>query len=250
MRRTVIAGNWKMNGQREEAETLLTDIAGISVGDTELVVCPPFTALAQAQAILGGTRIQWGAQNVYPEPSGAYTGEISPPMLKALGCTWCICGHSERRQLLEETDAFISRKVRSLLDAGLTPILCVGETGEERQTGQTALVVQREVEAGLSTVSAEEAMRMVIAYEPVWAIGAGQAATAEEAQEVCAWIREGVSRLFGSRASEAVRILYGGSVGKGNIEEFLRMPDIDGALIGGASLRADEFCAIYNLANA
>ena len=250
MRVPIIAGNWKMNGLAGDAESLLKEMAGIQHGVAELIVIPPFTALEQARRVLSGTWLQWGAQNVYPAESGAYTGEISPLMLKELGCGWCLCGHSERRRILGETDAFISRKLRALLDAKIKPILCVGETREERQNGQTALVVQREVEEGLSAVTAEEALQVVIAYEPVWAIGAGQAATAEEAGEVCGWIRECVSRRFGIKAAEAMRILYGGSVGKDNIIHFLQVPDIDGALIGGASLRADEFHAIYNMVQA
>lgn len=250
MRRPLIAGNWKMNGTPAEAEALLAAAASAEAGRADLVVCPPFTAIGQAKRHLTGTPVQWGAQNVYPAPSGAYTGEISPRMLKDLGCRWCICGHSERRQYFGETDAFISRKVRALLDEGITPILCVGETAEERQSGRTADVAAREVEAGLGEADAEEAARMVIAYEPVWAIGAGQAATAAEAEEVAAWIRECVFRKFGTAAAEGVRILYGGSVGSGNIASFLAEPDIDGALIGGASLRAEEFISIYNTANA
>ncbi len=250
MRRPLIAGNWKMNGDRQEAEVLLKAIAGAEPGEADLVVCPPFTALAQAQDLLRDTAAQWGAQNVYPEPAGAYTGEISPQMLQSLGCRWCVCGHSERRQLFGETDELINRKVKAVLDAGLTPILCVGESTEERQNGQTASIVQREVEAGLSGVSAEEAARLVIAYEPIWAIGAGQAATAAEAEEVCSWIRECMFRCFGTEVSGQVRILYGGSVNGRNVSDFLKEPDIDGALIGGASLRAEEFISMYNRAKA
>lgn len=250
MRRPLIAGNWKMNGDRQEAEALLKAIAGVELGEADLVVCPPFTALAQAQDLLRDTVAQWGAQNVYPETAGAYTGEISPQMLQSLGCRWCICGHSERRQLFGETDELINRKVRAVLDAGLTPILCVGESAAERQNGQTASIVQREVEAGLSGVSAEEAARLVIAYEPIWAIGAGQAATAAEAEEVCSWIRECMFRCFGAEVSGQVRILYGGSVNGRNVSDFLKEPDIDGALIGGASLRAEEFISMYNRAKA
>ena len=250
MRRPLIAGNWKMNGDRQEAEALLKAIAGAEPGKADLVVCPPFTALAQAQDLLRDTVAQWGAQNVYPEPAGAYTGEISPQMLQSLGCRWCSCGHSERRQLFGEPDEVINRKVKAVLDAGLTPILCVGESAEERQNGQTASIVQREVEAGLSGVSAEEAARLVIAYEPIWAIGAGQAATAAEAEEVCSWIRECMFRCFGTEVSGQVRILYGGSVNGRNVSDFLKEPDIDGALIGGASLRAEEFISMYNRAKA
>lgn len=250
MRRALIAGNWKMNGAGEAAAALLQAVAKAEPGAADLVVCPPFTALPEAQRLLCGTFVQWGAQNVYPAPSGAYTGEISPAMLTALGCRWCICGHSERRQLLGETDGFVGQKVRAVLDAGMTSILCVGETAGERQDGRTASVVEREVEKGLTEVSADEAVRLVIAYEPIWAIGAGQAATAEEAEETCGWLRECVFRLFGRAAADGVRILYGGSVGSGNIASFLAMPDIDGALIGGASLRADEFISIYNTAKA
>lgn len=250
MRRPLIAGNWKMNGDAAEADALFRALAAVRPGGADLVVCPPFTALAAAQRSLSDTCIQWGAQNVYPAASGAYTGEISPAMLTSLGCRWCICGHSERRQLLGETDDFIRRKVRAVLDAGMTPILCAGETADERSDGRTASVVQREVEEGLRDAAADEAARLVVAYEPVWAIGAGQAATAAEAQEVCSWIRECLFRLFGQDAASSARILYGGSVGQGNIADFLSEPDIDGALIGGASLRADEFISIYDTAKA
>lgn len=250
MRRPLIAGNWKMNGDAAEADALFRALAAVRPGGADLVVCPPFTALAAAQRLLSDTCIQWGAQNVYPAASGAYTGEISPAMLTSLGCRWCICGHSERRQLLGETDDFIRRKVRAVLDAGMTPILCAGETADERRDGRTASVVQREVEEGLRDAAADEAARLVVAYEPIWAIGAGQAATAAEAQEVCGWIRECLFRLFGQDAASSARILYGGSVGQGNIADFLSEPDIDGALIGGASLRADEFISIYDTAKA
>lgn len=250
MRIPLIAGNWKMNGTPAGAEALLQKLAKAAKGRAEMAVFPPFTAIWQAEKYLKGTFIRWGAQNVYPEEKGAYTGEISPDMLKEMGCSYVICGHSERRQLLGETDAFINRKIHALFRAGIVPVLCAGETAEERRDGRTAAVLQREIEEGLRGIDAADAGRMIIAYEPVWAIGAGQAASAEEAEEAAGWIRECVFRLFGREAADTVRILYGGSVSSANIASFMQKPDIDGALVGGASLKAEEFISIYNRADA
>ena len=248
MRRPLIAGNWKMNGTQSEAEILLQALRTAERGSAELIVCPPFTALPAAQKALAGSFVQWGAQNVYPAEGGAFTGEISPAMLKESGCGFCLCGHSERRRIMGETDAFINAKVRMLLSYGITPVLCVGETAEERAKGCTAEVIRREIEAGLADIGSARATDVVVAYEPVWAIGAGKAADAAEAEEVCAWIRECLFQLFGSAVSEAARILYGGSVSSKNAAEFLAEADIDGALVGGASLHAEEFISIYQAA--
>lgn len=248
MRTPLIAGNWKMNGAGAEAEALLSALAGAGKGSAEMLVCPPFTMLAGAEKILNGSTVHLGAQNVYPAEGGAFTGEISPSMLKSLGCCFCICGHSERRQILGETNDFINEKVRILLAHCITPVLCVGETGDERAEGLTAEVLRRELEEGLSYIGSGYAAGVVIAYEPVWAIGAGKPAAPDEAEEAAAWIRECLFQLFGSAVSETVRILYGGSVNAANAASFLAQPDIDGALVGGASLKAEEFIAIYEAA--
>lgn len=248
MRTPLIAGNWKMNGLPDEAEALLTALKAAEKGRADMLVCPPATVLFEAQAILTGTHIEWGAQNVYPAEKGAYTGEISPAMLSALGCTYAICGHSERRQLLGETDEFIRRKVAALLEAHLTPILCVGETADERAAGKTEAVIRRELEEGLAGLT-PRGSDIVIAYEPVWAIGSGAAATAEDAEAVCGFIRRVLSEMLGEDADN-VRILYGGSVTSANISDLLAEADIDGALVGGASLKAAEFISIYDKAKA
>lgn len=237
-----------MNGAGAEAEALLKALASSGKGPAEMLVCPPFTALPAAFQLFQEGAVHLGAQNVYPAESGAFTGEISPAMLEALGCSYCICGHSERRQLLGETDDFINAKVQILLAHHITPVLCVGETKEERAGGRTAEVIRREIEKGLARIGSDDAAGVVIAYEPVWAIGAGQPASPEEAEETAAWIRECLFQLFGSAVSEQVRILYGGSVNGENALSFLSLPDIDGALVGGASLKADEFIKIYEAA--
>lgn len=244
MRTPLIAGNWKMNGAWQEAERLLEGIETLSPRNAEVLVCPPFTALAAAAGHLAGTGIRWGAQNAHPKAKGAYTGEISPEMLRELGCSYVICGHSERRSLFGESNAFIHEKVKAVFAHQMTPILCVGETAEERAAGRTEAVITGEVEAGTAGLAADEAARLVIAYEPVWAIGKGQAATAADAEEICRHIRAAVEQRFGRTAAALIRILYGGSVTSGNISEFLGAPDIDGALVGGASLDAAEFAAI------
>ena len=248
MRARLIAGNWKMNGAGRKAEALLTALSSSGKGPAEMLICPPFTALPLAFQIFGGGPVHIGAQNVYPAEKGAFTGEISPSMLKAIGCSFCLCGHSERRQILGEADDFINAKVRILLSHGIIPVLCTGETKEERAGGLTAEVIRREIEKGLAGVGFDDAASIVIAYEPIWAIGAGQPATPEEAEETAAWIRECLFQLFGSVVSENVRILYGGSVNGENVVSFLAEPDIDGALVGGASLKADEFIKIYEAA--
>ena len=248
MRTPLIAGNWKMNGAWNASEELLSRIAEIQPRDVDVLVCPPFTLLASAAAHLAGTDIAWGAQNVYPAEKGAYTGEISVPMLAEMGCTYAICGHSERRRLFGESDAFIHEKVKALFKAHMTPILCVGETAEERAAGKTEDVIAREVTIGADGLAADEAARLVIAYEPVWAIGKGQAATPADAEAVCSYIRTLIEEKYGKTAASLVRILYGGSVNESNISSLLREDDIDGALIGGASLDGEEFSAIVEKA--
>ncbi len=247
MRRALIAGNWKMNGTAREADILLEGISKVVLREAEMLICPPFTALFQAAPLCGDAGISLGAQNVYPKEKGAYTGEISPAMLKEAGCDYCIVGHSERRQILGETSAFVNEKVRALLAAGISPILCVGETEKERAAEKTEAVIAEEIEVGLAGVSEEETKNIVIAYEPIWAIGTGASASAEEAERVCRFIRGLLETKYGGAAAE-IRILYGGSVNGKNASDFFAKEDIDGALIGGASLKAEEFISIYNQA--
>ncbi len=237
-----IAGNWKMNTTIQEGEALvqamlprLQKVQGVTT-----VLCPPFTSLFAIGKLLQGTQILLGAQNMHPEPKGAYTGEVSPAMLAGL-CRYVILGHSERRHIFGETDEFINKKVKAALEYGLTPILCVGERLEENRSGRTEQVITRQVEGGLANIP--QPKELVVAYEPVWAIGTGVAATAEEAQKTIELIRRIVSRLYGIYA-RGVPILYGGSVTPDNIAQFISQPDIDGALVGGASLNADGFAKI------
>jgi len=244
-RRPLVAGNWKMNRTGPEAVELIQQLReAFSPGRAEVMVAPPFTALESASRALEGTGIMLGAQNVYWEPQGAFTGEISVAMLKAAGCTQVIVGHSERRQLFGETDAIVSKKARAALHGGLRPIVCFGETLAERDAGRTLEICSTQLQGSLAGVAVEEMAHVVLAYEPVWAIGTGRNATPAQAQEVHAHVRESLVRLFGRPVGEAVRILYGGSVKADNAAELLGQPDVDGALVGGASLKAQEFLAI------
>ncbi|MDR1280316.1 MAG: triose-phosphate isomerase [Opitutaceae bacterium] len=252
IRKKLIAGNWKMNKTSTEATPLVQEIVA-AVGkqtDIDVVVSPPFTALESAGKALEGSVIKLGAQNMHPEKSGAYTGEISAEMLRNLYVTHVILGHSERRTCFAETDAFINKKVTAALRSELKPILCVGETLAEREGNQTLKVVQTQVEAGLEGVSKEQALATVIAYEPVWAIGTGKVATTEQAQEVHAFIRSLLAKLFGDAVAQKIRILYGGSMKPANAPELLAQKDIDGGLIGGASLEARSFVELVNTAAA
>jgi triosephosphate isomerase (TIM) len=251
-RKKLIAGNWKMNKTSADGVALVTDIVA-AVGrqvDVEVVVCPPFTALESAGKVLEGSNVKLGAQNMHPEASGAYTGEISAGMLRAIFATHVILGHSERRAYFGETDAFVNKKVVAALKNQLKPILCVGETLAERESGATLKVVQTQLEGGLEGVSSELAPSVVIAYEPVWAIGTGKVATTAQAQEVHAFIRGLLTNLFGEAAAQRVRILYGGSMKPANAPELLAQKDIDGGLIGGASLEARSFVELVNAAAA
>jgi len=235
-----------MNKTRDQAVDLVGDLKEMlaDVGDVEVVVCPPFTALDAVREALRGSNIELGAQNMYWEEEGAFTGEISPLMLRNLGCTYVILGHSERRTYFGETDEGVNRKVKSALANGLLPIICVGETLEQRDAGKTEEVVVRQTKAALSGVKTNGAERIVIAYEPVWAIGTGRNASADEANRVIHLIRQSVAEVFNERIAQEVRIQYGGSVKPQNIADFLGQPDIDGALVGGASLDAASFAAI------
>jgi triosephosphate isomerase (TIM) len=250
IRKKLIAGNWKMNKTSGEAADLVRDIVA-EVGrsnDVDVVVCPPFTSLESVGKALDGSIVKLGAQNMNPERSGAYTGEISAEMLRSLFASYVILGHSERRTYFGDTDAFVNQKVIAALKAELKPILCVGETLAERESGSTLKVVQTQLEAGLEGVSKDQATSVVIAYEPVWAIGTGKVATTEQAQEVHAFIRDLLGKLFGSAIAGKLRILYGGSMKPANAPELLSQPDIDGGLIGGASLEARSFVDLIKAA--
>ena len=248
MRKTLIAGNWKMNLTVTEAESFFKSFKIQKKEGVELLFCPPFTDIPITRFFLERSSILWGAQNVYPEDKGAFTGEISAPMLKDLGCSYVICGHSERRQILGESDELVARKAKAVLSHDMIPILCVGETGEERKEGQTEERIGSEIRTALFELSKEEAAKVVIAYEPIWAIGSGKAATPEDAEEIAAFIRKTVKETAGKKASEEVRILYGGSVNGDNMSHFLKQKDIDGALIGGASLKPETMIDIYSKA--
>lgn len=252
MRKPFIAGNWKMNKTGEEARALvaqlLPDLQAASSIDR--AVCPPFPYLMPIAAMLAGTGVGLGAQNMYWEESGAYTGEVSPNMVAEF-CQYVILGHSERRAYFGETDATVNRKVKAAFAHHLTPIMCVGETLEENEAGRTAEIVERQVREGMAGLDAAQAAQLVVAYEPVWAIGTGRAASAEIANSIHAdVIRKVLQGLFGADVAQAVRIQYGGSVNAKNAAEFFAMPDIDGALVGGASLKAADFAAIVNAAAA
>lgn len=243
MRTAMIAGNWKMNTTLAEASALVTEMKdGLErIEGVEKVLCPPFISLALVKELLHGSSIKLGAQNMYFEEKGAYTGEISPPMLCGI-CEFVILGHSERRQYFGETDEIVNKKVRAALKAGLTPILCLGERLEEKDAGKTDEVVTRQVRGALADI--ESPQGLVIAYEPIWAIGTGRAATGEGANATIGVIRDTVAQLYNQRVAQGMRILYGGSVTAANIGEFMAQPEIDGALVGGASLKAGEFVSI------
>jgi triosephosphate isomerase len=242
-----IAANWKMNKTIAEASEFIDALLPrIAATQHDVVVCPPFTALQEVVERRRGTAVRVAAQNMHFDESGAFTGEISAPMLVELDVEAVVLGHSERRQFFGETDEALAKKVPAALAADLEPILCVGESDEAREGGQTEEVIERQLQADLAGVSDEDIAKVVIAYEPIWAIGTGKVATAEQAQEACAFIRD-VLRARGAAADD-VRILYGGSVKPGNAAELLALPDVDGALVGGAALDAEDFAAIVEAA--
>ncbi len=250
-RKPLVAGNWKMNGTLAEAKRLAQAVAKSLAGfkEVEILLLPPFTALSQVKEILQGTPLGLGAQDLYWEPQGAFTGEISAPLLQDAGCQAVLIGHSERRHILGETDGVIQRKLKAALEQGLCGILCVGETLEERKKGQTWKVVERQLTSALETLEPLKlAQKLVVAYEPVWAIGTGLNATALAAQEVHGLIRQWLGRRIGSSAAGTIRILYGGSVKPENAGELMAQPDLDGLLVGGASLNAKSFVAIVETA--
>ena len=247
-RRSLIAGNWKMYGTRAEAETLLsalkTQLAGVNLSDREVVIAPSFTALETAARVVAGSSLRLAAQNLHWEPNGAFTGEVSGPMLQELGCAYVIVGHSERRQYCGETEEQIAKKVRAAQKHRLIPIVCVGETVEERAAGSTMAVILRQLQGALQKQEKAALASLVIAYEPVWAIGTGRTATPRQAQEVHASIRAILADIADAPTADAVRLLYGGSVKPDTIDGLMAQPDIDGALVGGASLQADAFARI------
>ena len=252
LRKAVIAGNWKMNKDRQETVSLIRALAPLTADPgCEVVLCVPFTDLETARRCVAEEKADWlhiGAQNCHWAVSGAFTGEISAPMLREMGVEYVILGHSERRQYFGESDRTVQQRVRAALDAGLTVILCVGELLEQREQGITEEICGMQVKAALKGVAPEELARLIIAYEPVWAIGTGKTATAEQAQEVCAFIRSVVARLYGQAAADALTIQYGGSMNAANAAQLLEKPDVDGGLIGGASLKAPDFATIVKAA--
>lgn len=246
MRRGLIAGNWKMYKRFDEAMVLASELKRYltDLGHRDILVCVPFPYLKALADALGGSPVHIGAQNMHFEKEGAFTGEISGPMLVSVGCEYVLAGHSERRHVFGESDAWINRKILAALEVGLKPILCVGERLEQREQGATVDVVGRQLAKGLEGVPADAAAGLTIAYEPVWAIGTGRTATPEQGQEVHAFIRKEIRRHYGDGVADGMRILYGGSVKPENARALLAEPDIDGVLVGGASLKADSFAAI------
>ncbi len=248
MRTPIIAGNWKLNKTRMEAQALAKGIVEQTQDSqgVDIVLCPVYTALETVGQVLTGSQVKLGAQNVFWEESGAFTGEVSSSLLKDAGCTYVIIGHSERRQYFGETDETVNKKLKAALAAGLVPIVCVGETLEEREAGKVEAVVGSQLRGGLTGLSDEDFAKIIIAYEPVWAIGTGKTATPEQAQEVHAFIRAQLGQLAGKATADVIRIQYGGSVKPDNVKELMSKEDIDGALVGGASLKADSFAALVN----
>ena len=250
-RKTIIAGNWKMNKTATETKKFAEELKAIMPRAKwcETVVCVPYVNIPAALKAFKDMRVSIGAENLYYEPSGAFTGEVSAEMLKDLGVKYVIIGHSERRQYFGETDIIVNKKVHAALEAGLHPIICVGESLEQREMDVTMELIALQVKSALSGVSAEKARKCIIAYEPIWAIGTGKTATAEQAGEVCTAIRAVIRGLYGARVARSITIQYGGSMNPKNAAELLAQGDVDGGLIGGAALKADQFVEIINAAN-
>lgn len=246
MRKPIVVGNWKMHTTLKEASDLVRSLkAGIgNLDEVEVGVCPPFVYLAAVREMLTGSNIKLGSQNTHWESKGAFTGEISPQMLKDIGCTYVTVGHSERRHLMGETDEVVNKKLKAVLAADLTAIFCMGERLEEREAGTTETVLRRQLEEGLDGLASPQMRQIILAYEPVWAIGTGRTATPQQAQDVHSFIRKFMAHLADSALAEAIRIMYGGSVKPENIRDLMAQPDVDGALVGGASLKADSFIQI------
>lgn len=250
MRRPFVAGNWKMNLTKSEATELARSLSQADLpGDVDVAVCPPAVYLDAVGAVVNGTGVKLGAQNVYHQPPGAFTGEVCTSMLQDLGCQYVILGHSERRNILGETNEDVNLKLKAALAANIVPIVCVGELLEQREAGQTMQVIEDQFAGSFADISAGEASGCVIAYEPVWAIGTGKVATPEQAEEVHAGLRQLLRTRFGDDCAAAVRIQYGGSVKPDNAAELMSQPNIDGALVGGAALKADSFSAIVQAAS-
>jgi len=250
-RRILIAGNWKMNKTATEAAALVTEIKRdvFDVDNVDILVCPPFTALAVVGDVVRDSNVSLGAQNMYFEDKGAYTGEISTAMLKDCGCTHVIIGHSERRTIFNESDETINKKVKKALEADLIPILCIGEKLEEREANKTFEVITNQLEGDLAGIDSDNIKKIIIAYEPVWAIGTGKTATSEQAQEAHAFIRNLIKEKYDSVVADGIIILYGGSMKPANVEELVSQPDVDGGLIGGASLEAASFVELVKKSN-
>ena len=246
MRRPLIAGNWKMHNNSAESVELVSQLKEMISGvkEVEVVVAPPYTALGSVATAIKGSTIFLSSQNIFWEEKGAFTGEVSPAMLKDIGCQYTIIGHSERRQYFGETNETVNKRLKAALNASLIPIVCVGETLEEREAGKTLAIIEQQVKEGLDGVSSGEMEKVVVAYEPVWAIGTGKTATPEQAQEVHQFIRKMLAQVFNKGVAEDTRILYGGSVKPDNVDQLMSQKDIDGALEGGASLKADSFARI------
>ncbi|PLX32287.1 MAG: triose-phosphate isomerase [Ignavibacteria bacterium] len=255
MRPYVVAGNWKMNTDMDSAialaEALRARVDALEPGaQVQVLLCPPYPMLASVAAAVKGSPIGVGAQNMYLEDSGAYTGEVSAAMLVSAGCSHVILGHSERRQYFDDSNAVVNAKVKKAFTGGLVPIMCVGETLEQRETGVTEAVITMQIREGLEGVTAEQVRTMVVAYEPVWAIGTGRTATPEQAQEVHVYIRDLVATMYDRETADALVLQYGGSVKADNAAELFAQPDVDGGLIGGASLKAEQFLEIISAAKA
>lgn len=247
MRKPIIAGNWKMNKTPEEAKELVTALVPlVKDAKCDVVICPPFVDLCAVKPIIAGTNIHLGVQNIHWAEKGAFTGEISADMLKAHGVEYAIVGHSERRQYFGETDATVNQRAKAAIAAGITPIICVGESLEQRESGVTNAVVSGQTEAALDGIEAKDVETLVIAYEPIWAIGTGKTATKEDANATIAVIRGAIAEVYGKDVAEKVRIQYGGSMNPKNASELMSMPEIDGGLIGGASLKAEDFSKVVN----
>lgn len=252
MRKPLMAGNWKMNKTILEAVSVVKALksAVADISDVEILLCPSFTALYAVNNEVKGSNISIGAQNLFWETKGAFTGEVSPAMVKDTGCSYVLVGHSERRQYFGETNETVNKKTRAALAIDLIPVVCVGETLAERESNVTFQIIEKQIEEGLAGLTPKQASLTVIAYEPVWAIGTGKTATPEQAQEVQAFVRKIYAQIY-SEAADKVRILYGGSVNPGNVSELMKQPDIDGGLVGGASLEAESFVKLvkYSVAN-
>jgi triosephosphate isomerase (TIM) len=248
MRKPFVAGNWKMNTDSltsvSLAQAVAAGAADVAGDKIDVALLPPFVYICNVIGALSTSHIAVGAQDIYFEQKGAFTGEISPAMLKDVGCTYCLCGHSERRHVIKENDSLINKKVHATVSGGLLPILCVGELFNEHKSNKTSDVVTQQLEAGLADLSEEKASAVTIAYEPVWAIGTGLNATPQQAQEVHAMIRKLVAKIYNKNLADEIRILYGGSVKADNAAQIMIQPDVDGLLVGGASLKADEFVSI------